>query len=64
MKTTLFLVVVLAFLVIGTEACSDKFKTNKCKKLKNKGKCDRDVAKENCQKTCDNCPVVLAAAPV
>lgn len=64
MKTTLFLVLALVLLVTVTEACNDKYKSNKCKKIKNRGKCDNSAAKENCQKTCDHCPVMLAAAPV
>merc|ERR1712156_286512 len=35
--------------------CEDKWKTKKCKKQANKGKCNKKKVKKNCKKTCDLC---------
>jgi len=35
--------------------CEDKWKTKKCKKQKDAGKCNKKAVKKNCQKTCEKC---------
>merc|ERR1712168_845631 len=35
--------------------CEDKWKTKKCKKQKDAGKCNKKAVRKNCQKTCEKC---------
>merc|ERR1712066_1033131 len=37
------------------EVCEDNWKTKKCLKKKQKGKCDKNKVKKNCAKTCGHC---------
>ena len=36
-------------------ACKDNWKTKKCQKRKNKGKCNKNWVAKNCQLTCELC---------
>ena len=37
------------------DTCEDIWKTKKCQRRKNKGKCGKKRVKKNCQKTCGYC---------
>ena len=39
----------------GGAECKDIWKTKKCIRRKNKGKCGKKKVKKNCQKTCEYC---------
>ena len=41
----------------GADNCKDNWPAKKCKKRKNKGKCNAKKVKKNCQKTCEFCGV-------